>query len=163
MQTVLPPAERRLTSHRVKLIIAHSYLPISCHLPYIFTLPFCRWENWHLESLCLAQGLITKESESEPRSVWFQSWPHFTTTLRPGFGAWRAQESHGQFCFLGSRSSMPPSLPSSSPVSPSILKLPWETTDNWHVGIYMSLLLLSFSLCGNSKDKKRESAGKINL
>lgn len=76
------------------------YSPISRHLPYISTLPFCRWENWHLKSLCLAQGLITKKSEFEPISVWFQSWPHFTTTLQPGFGAWRAQESHGQFCFL---------------------------------------------------------------
>ena len=142
------------------------YSPVSRHLPYISMLPFCRWENWHLESLCLAQGLITKKSEFEPRSVWFQTWPYFTATLRPGFGAWRAQQFHGQFSVSWSLVFLlcSPSPSSSSPVSPSILKLPWETTDNWHFGIYMSLLLLSFSsLCGNNKDKKRENASKINL
>lgn len=95
--TVIKPPSRTNQSSSCR----SCYLPISRHLPSIFTLPFCRWENWHLESLCLAKGLITKKSEFEPRAVWFQSWPHFTTIWWPGFGAWTAQESSAQLSFLG--------------------------------------------------------------
>ena len=138
-----------------------SYLPAGRHFPYIvFTLPLCRWDNWHLESLCLAQGLITKKSEFEPRSVWFQSWPHFTT-LWPGFGALRLQEPSAQL--LVSRGPWSFLLPLTFLLSGVSLHplAPLGATDNWHVGIYMSFLLLSFSsLCGSDKEEK-ERKGKM--
>lgn len=52
------------------------------------------------ESGCLAWGLVMKKSESELRSVWFQSWAHFTP-LWPGSGAWASVPLGGpQLSFL---------------------------------------------------------------